>query len=90
VLTLPLRRTLRRSLAICAAAGKQTVSGVVCWLSITRISLRLRLRSRLQARVCGVGAGGKTALFKQRGNGLVQGLLVVFDREDVIAPRHIR
>ena len=41
----------RRTLAACAAAGKQTASGVVGAVQRMRISSRLRLRSWVQARV---------------------------------------
>ena len=41
----------RRTLAICAAAGKQTASGVVGAEQRMRVSSRLRLRSWVQARV---------------------------------------
>ena len=47
--------------------------------------MRLRLRSRLQVRVRGVGAGGKTLLFQQRGNGLIERFLVVLDGKDGVA-----
>ncbi len=41
----------RRTRAICAAAGKQTASGVVGAVQRMRTSSRLRLRSWVQARV---------------------------------------
>ena len=41
----------RRTLATCAAAGKQTASGVVGAVQRMRVSSRLRLRSWVQARV---------------------------------------
>ena len=50
--------------------GKPTCSGVTSRHSRSRISRRPRLRSRVRARVCGVGRGGKFPRRQQRGQGL--------------------
>ena len=86
VVFLPLRRTRRRNRAINRAPGKPTCSGVTSRHSKARISRRLRLRSRVSARVCVVGGGGKIALGQERCQGLNQLFLVFFDRQGVIAP----
>src|ERR1700687_1240746 len=86
VVFLPWRRTRRRNRAINRAPGKPTCSGVTSRHSKTRISRRLRLRSRVSAHVCVVGRGGKIAPGQERRQGLNQFLLVFLDRQGVIAP----
>src|SRR5438128_11229362 len=68
------------------APGKPTCSGVTSRHSKTRISRRLRLRSRVRARVWVVGRGGKFPRRQKCRQGLNQFLLVLLDRQRVIAP----
>src|ERR1017187_1057352 len=85
VVFLPLRRTRRRSRAMVWTPGKPTCWGLASWQSITRISCRPRLFSRVMAWVCGVGGGGKTLFGKQRRESFKEARLVLFDRQQVIA-----
>ncbi len=68
------------------APGNPTCWGVTSRHSKSRISRRLRLRSRVSARVWGVGRGGKFPWRQQRRQGLNQFFLVFFDRQHVVSP----
>src|ERR1017187_5497086 len=85
VVFLPLRRTRRRSRAMVWTPGKPTCCGLASWQSITRISCRPRLFSRVMAWVRGVGGGGKTLFGEQRRERFKEALLILFDRQQVIA-----
>ena len=78
----------RRILATCAAAGKQTPSGVVGAVQRMRSSSRLRLRSWVQARVLVDSRGGEGCRnFRQQlFYRLVNAGLIVFDRQRVMGP----
>src|SRR5450756_1402745 len=76
----PPRSTQSRS-----SAASDVYKRQASWQSITRISCRPRLFSRVMAWVCGVGGGGKTLFGEQRRERVKEALLVLFDRQQVIA-----
>src|SRR5881628_646583 len=81
----PHPRTRVRNCPICLAAAKPTSSGVTLRVTRARTSRRDRLCSRCRAWVSFVGGGGKrlrVQLFFQR---FVEGFLILFDRQYVIA-----
>ena len=81
---LPARLTRVSNRAAKRAPGKPTWLGVTSRQSRSRISNRLRLCSRLSARVLAVGRGGKTLFCKQVFQVGLDGGLVALDRQQII------
>src|SRR5882672_4946086 len=81
----PHPRTRVRNRPICVAAAKPTSSGVTLRVAKARTSRRDRLCSRCRTWVSFVGRGGKRLRLQLFLQCFVEGLLILFDREDVIA-----